>query len=268
MVGRVPFRRLEHVSRRTIPTKTKRFSLLLIRVSVITLCIRYLRKNKRNWNKKEFQQDEYRPLFTVRRVYVRGGGLPDRDSLDRDPCGQTPARQRPLSWQRLPLDRNSPEGTWDQAAGQEVTLYRDPFPQWTEWLTDFASNFVAGGKKSSLLNFNKNLFLWYQDWPGFHLWWRSSQSVWWNSQIFWSYMSTGWCFYFSTALKHFCTVQFKLISPLLTQICTWATIILSWQNSLDRTFWLSFYNVKRNHRQPFKNYSRTRTLDVCTHIIL
>ena len=41
---------------------------------------------------------------------------------------------------RPPVDRDPPEGTWDQAARQKVTSYREPFPLWTEWLTDRCKN--------------------------------------------------------------------------------------------------------------------------------
>ena len=180
--------------------------------------------------------------------FMSGEGVPVRDR-QRSLWTETCQTKTPLLTETAP-EQKAPGGTWDQAARQEVTLYRDLFPRWRDWLTVLASNFVAGGKKSSLLppanevwgkvifseacvknsvhrgvglsactwhtpqgracweirstsgryasywsaillNFNKNLFLWYQDWPGFHLWWRSSQSVWRNSQIFWSYVSTG-----------------------------------------------------------------------------
>ena len=42
------------------------------------------------------------------------GGRPDRD----------PPRQK--SPEQIPLDREPPEGAWDQVARQEVTSYRDP----------------------------------------------------------------------------------------------------------------------------------------------
>ena len=62
-----------------------------------------------------------------------GGGL-----CQGDPSGQRPP------WIKAPLDRDfldrdpTQEGTWDHAARQEVTSYRDPLwtetPLWTERL--------------------------------------------------------------------------------------------------------------------------------------
>ena len=50
------------------------------------------------------------------------GGSPYKDpSLEIDPLGRDPPAR---------LDRDSPEGIWDQAARQEVTSYRDP--PWTD----------------------------------------------------------------------------------------------------------------------------------------
>ena len=64
-----------------------------------------------------------------------------RGPLDKDPQTETPLqrppRQRP--WTKNPWkehgarNRDWLEGTWDQAARQEVTSYRDPL--WTEWQT-------------------------------------------------------------------------------------------------------------------------------------
>ena len=48
---------------------------------------------------------------------------PDRDPLDRDPPDRDPQTETP--WIETPRQR-PPEGTWDQAARQEVTSYRDP----------------------------------------------------------------------------------------------------------------------------------------------
>ena len=53
-----------------------------------------------------------------------------RPSMDRDPPGQKHPMDRDPPRQRTPTPR-PPEGTWDQAAGQEVTSYR-PHPWWTE----------------------------------------------------------------------------------------------------------------------------------------
>ena len=54
-----------------------------------------------------------------------------RPSLDRDPhCGQRLPWKEHGTRDRDPLS----EGTWDQAAGQEVTSYKDPSPM--DRLTD------------------------------------------------------------------------------------------------------------------------------------
>ena len=64
-------------------------------------------------SKKTFQQDAYHPLFT------------SSSPPDRDPPGQRTPRQRPPG-RKMGLETDPSEGTWDQAAGQEVTSYRDP----------------------------------------------------------------------------------------------------------------------------------------------
>ena len=68
-------------------------------------------------------------------------------SLDRDPLGQRPLRQRPswteTPWTETPRQRppglRPPEGTWDQAARQEVTSYRDLLPC-VDRMTDMCKN--------------------------------------------------------------------------------------------------------------------------------
>ena len=79
-------------------------------------------------------------------VFVSGclcqGDLPDRDPRDRDPLDRDPPDQNPLD--RDPPGRNMgpgtdtppPEGTWDQAARQEVTSYRNPPPTPVDRMTD------------------------------------------------------------------------------------------------------------------------------------
>ena len=56
-------------------------------------------------------------------------------------------------WTETPLDRDPSEGTWDQAARQEVTSYRDPT---VNRMTDASKNITlpqtsfAGGKKDDV----------------------------------------------------------------------------------------------------------------------
>ena len=49
-------------------------------------------------------------MLTVRsllygRTYVRGGGLPDRDPLDRDPPPPNQCLYASIHWTEIPLDR-------------------------------------------------------------------------------------------------------------------------------------------------------------------
>ena len=53
-----------------------------------------------------------------------GGGLPLGGVYDRDPMDKDPQKEHGIN------DRDPPEGTWDRAARQEVTSYRDPM--WTD----------------------------------------------------------------------------------------------------------------------------------------
>ena len=69
----------------------------------------------------------YCPLFTVQQI------VPDTDPLDRALQPREILMDRdPYPLDRDPQkehgtrDRDSLEGTWDQAARQEVTSYRDP----------------------------------------------------------------------------------------------------------------------------------------------
>ena len=88
------------------------------------------------FNKKELYFQESIPVGCVPPALHRDPPPP----LDRDPPGQRPSSgQRPLPTENPDTEtlegtwgqrqRPSPaEGTWDQAAKQEVTLYRDPLP--------------------------------------------------------------------------------------------------------------------------------------------
>ena len=85
---------------------------------------------KKQTNKKIPKQECIPVGYVPPALYCIGGLCPGR-----------PPRQRPPGRNMEPetetLYRNPPEGTWDQAARQEVTSYRDPFtppPPWSDKL--------------------------------------------------------------------------------------------------------------------------------------
>ena len=51
--------------------------------------------------------------------------LTETPTLDGDPLDIDPPKQRPPGRNMAPGTEKPPEGTWDQAARQEVTSYRD-----------------------------------------------------------------------------------------------------------------------------------------------
>ena len=61
-----------------------------------------------------------------------------RDPLHREPRHRDPLHRDPLH--RDHFTDTPSEGTWELAARQEVTSYKDPRPLWTEWLTDVSEN--------------------------------------------------------------------------------------------------------------------------------
>ena len=103
-------------------------------VSVIQNCT----SEQQSWIRQQDTTLGQRPLWTetpCTETYL------DRDPLDKYPPVQRPPGQRPPG-QRPP--RQTPlVGTWDQAAKQEVTSYKDPLPSlWTEWLTHTCENII------------------------------------------------------------------------------------------------------------------------------